>query len=252
MSLDASKTTKHAAEIQLNNALDGTPSRWPTVVRLHWSLEALHLTFLCEDDHPWATLTEHDDPLWQEEVVEVFLAPGEKTPTSYIEVEINPLGAVFDASVQNPDGLRSTMTVDTGWHWTDLRRHVDIEPDGSWSIQLDLPWKALELDALGSDRPLPRIWRANFLRVERPKGPDQPTADEYSAWSPTLRDPADFHVPDRFGFLLLTNPDSETSDSKNHDADASRVTPISEIPGKLIEAGADLPVLHVPFRPTLR
>ena len=46
---------------------------------------------------------------------------------------------------------------------------------------------------------LPDTWRANLYRIERPRD----AAPEYSCWSPTLTDPADFHKPARFGVLRL-------------------------------------------------
>ena len=39
--------------------------------------------------------------------------------------------------------------------------------------------------------------RANFFRVDR----SETHGDEYSAWNPTMKDPADFHVVAAFGKL---------------------------------------------------
>jgi hypothetical protein len=51
--------------------------------------------------------------------------------------------------------------------------------------------------ALGRTMPIPgETWRANFYRIDR-----SPQGDEYSAWQPTMRQPADFHVPEAFGRL---------------------------------------------------
>jgi hypothetical protein len=47
--------------------------------------------------------------------------------------------------------------------------------------------------------PPPRRWRANFYRIERPRG----GRPELSCWSPTFTDPPDFHRPERFGVLEL-------------------------------------------------
>jgi hypothetical protein len=40
-------------------------------------------------------------------------------------------------------------------------------------------------------------WRGNFFRIDR--HPDH--GDEFSAWQPTLKNPADFHVAAAFGAL---------------------------------------------------
>ncbi|HEY6323364.1 MAG TPA: hypothetical protein VJA16_17615 [Thermoanaerobaculia bacterium] len=68
----------------------------------------------------------------------------------------------------------------------------------------DFPWaKATEPALPAGSRPAagqpPRRWRANFYRIERPRG----SPPELSCWSPTLTEPADFHRPDRFGVLEL-------------------------------------------------
>ena len=57
-----------------------------------------------------------------------------------------------------------------------------------WWAELSIPW----------EKPS-KIWRANFYRVERPRD----GAPEFTCWSPTLTNPADFHKPARFGLLEL-------------------------------------------------
>ena len=175
----------------LVDARNGKPVRDATIVRAAASPEALHVLFACDDRDVWATHSRRDAPLWEEEVVEVFLAPGQADPDRYAEIEISPAGVLFDALVRNPDGLRSTMTVDTAWTAKGLVGRVDRTGQG-WSAELAIPWRSIEdLGPAGGE------WRANFFRIERPHG----APAEYSAWSPTGADPPDFHKPARFGQL---------------------------------------------------
>ena len=58
-----------------------------------------------------------------------------------------------------------------------------------------IPWEGITEGI----SPLPLLWRANFYRIERPAG----SLPEFTAWSPTLVTPADFHKPARFGVLEL-------------------------------------------------
>ncbi len=161
-----------------------------TLVRVAWDEEALHVRFDCEDRDAWGTFRKRDDPLWQEEVVEIFLAPGEEDPVDYAEFEVSPLGVVFDARIHNPTSLRKDMNADVAWDCPGLRWQVGKGKSGQdWWAELSIPWPA--------DRP--RLWRANFYRVERPRDGEA----EYSAWSPTLTSPADFHKPARFGVLEI-------------------------------------------------
>jgi hypothetical protein len=177
----------------LSVASDGSAARWRTIVRACHDGRTLHVRYDCEDDDVWSTYTRRDEPLWEEEVVELFLAAGSDDPLEYVELEVNPHGALFDARVRNPHSRRDTMAVDPSWDapgivWSAGRR------DGGWWAYIGAPWLALT----GAAAP-PAACRANFFRVERPRR----APSELSAWSPPLTSPPDFHVPARFGFLLI-------------------------------------------------
>ena len=67
----------------------GTP-RFPTRVDICWDDDGLLVEFACADLDAWGTFTERDEPLWQQEVVELFLAAGEEVPASYFEFTLTP------------------------------------------------------------------------------------------------------------------------------------------------------------------
>lgn len=171
----------------------GAP-RWPTRVEVSWDEEKFAVSFECRDDDAWGTFAERDAPLWQQEVVELFLAPGEEVPASYFEFEVSPAGVLFDARVANPHGDRIGMTVDTEWNCPGIEWRTRATGErADWRAELAIPWRGLDLE-----RP-PAALRANFFRIERPRGGEP----EFSCWSPTLTSPADFHRPERFGILDL-------------------------------------------------
>jgi hypothetical protein len=178
----------------LVDATSGSAPRLATRVTLEDAGSALRIRFECEDPDPWATLAERDGDLWTEEVVEVFLAAGEETPKAYFELELNPLGTLFDARVIGPHGDRSAMTVDRSWRAAGLTTAVEIDPAGRWRAELTIPWRTI---GDGEER----WWRCNFFRIDRPRTPNSLAAPEFSAWSPTCMSPADFHRPARFGIL---------------------------------------------------
>ena len=179
--------------IRLVDARTGAPPRLSTSVRIGRRGDALCVRFDGRDRGIVATHWEHDAPLWEEDVFEVFLAPGDEPPRRYFELEVNPLGAVFDARVESSELRRATMRVDTAWDCTGLRARVKCGP-GRWSADLRIPFAALV------EGPPPSRWRANFYRIDRGTSGEP---DEFSAWSPTLADPPDFHVPERFGILVV-------------------------------------------------
>jgi hypothetical protein len=152
----------------------------------------------CTDRDAWGTFTRRDEPLYEEEVVELFLAPGDADPVDYFELEIAPTGVLWDGCIHNPGGRVESITGDTGWDcpglvWAAGRSGVSQD----WWAALALPWRSV---LPGGERPLPRRWRTNFYRIDRPRDGSAP---EHSAWSPTFTDPPDFHRPDRFGVLDL-------------------------------------------------
>ncbi len=66
------------------------PARWQTRVELAWDEERFSVHFHCSDDDAWGTYTERDAPLWQQEVVELFLAAGEAVPDAVLRVRGQP------------------------------------------------------------------------------------------------------------------------------------------------------------------
>jgi hypothetical protein len=174
------------APVSLRRSTDGAAPRLATAVRAGLRGGVLCVRFDGRDEGRVATLRRRDAPLWQEDVFEVFLAPSGAAGV-YYEFEVNPLGALFDARVESPEGRRESMRVDVGWNCPGFSARVRTRP-GHWSALLRIP-----LAPLGGE--MSTSWRANFYRVDRG------TTDEYSAWSPTLADPPDFHRPHRFGFL---------------------------------------------------
>lgn len=184
--------------VRLRRAVDATPPRLATSVAAWFDNHQLSLLFSAGDDRIEASMLDHDAPLYQQDVVEVFFAPVELT--RYFEIEVSPRGTVFDARVDSPDGNRATMDVDRAWNCEGLVAAVRVvtESDGTMSVDtlLRIPFASIGRSTPREDE----RWRANFFRVDRhPRH-----GDEYSAWQPTMRSPPDFHVPAAFGILLFT------------------------------------------------
>src|SRR5687767_7313994 len=185
-----------AKELLLRRSVDGAMPRLPTTVAVYYDDSRLYLIYRGRDDLIKAALTGRDDPIYNEDAVEVFLAP--ENARQYFEIEVSPIGTIFDARIDNPDGDRRTMRADAGWNceglWAALWRDY-LEDGGSiFAVTLAIPFAGLDRATPDSGE----TWRGNFFRVDR-----SPRGDEYSAWQPTLRNPADFHVPGVFGELVF-------------------------------------------------
>lgn len=183
-----------APSIFLREATAGGRPRLETRATLFRDDEHLHVLFdMIDEGVPIGSMLGRDDPIWREDVLEIFLAP--RRPTEYFEIEISPVGTVFDARIESPDGDRSTMRVDASWDCDGLVGMIRRQRSGNepWSVQtlVSIPFAGLDAKPSAGDD-----WRANLFRIDR-----RPDGDEYSAWRPTLRQPADFHVPGAFGSL---------------------------------------------------
>jgi len=178
---------------------DGSgPPRQATTARLQATAEALTVRFECADTDAWGTLKGRDAPVYKEECVEVFLAPGTDDPRDYFEFELSPLGTFFDAKIHNPTGRRESLTADVEWNARGATWKAAVDASRArWSAEIRLPWAAL--GAADPSR-LARAWRLNLYRIDRPRDGGPP---EYSCWSPTLATPPNFHLPARFGSLAL-------------------------------------------------
>lgn len=190
-------TPQQCDPVRLRRATDGTVPRLATTVTAYCDDSYLTIVFSAADDHVAATHRAHDAPLYDEDVVEVFLAPG--PPSEYFELEVNPLGTTFDARIESPEGVRgAAMRSEVGWTCEGLVTAVRtmVELDGAISVDTLM---RIPFAALGYATPKAGdSWRANFFRIDR-----HPSGDEYSAWQPTLREPADFHVVSAFGVLAF-------------------------------------------------
>jgi carbonic anhydrase/acetyltransferase-like protein (isoleucine patch superfamily) len=185
---------------------EGAPTE-ATEVRACWDAEYLYVSFACKDSDIWATLENRDDPIYDEEVVEVFLCPTGNLQ-HYYEFEVSPANVLFDAKVFSPEGDRATMLVDKEWNAKRIQTGVRVSGtlndrtahDLGWIVELGIAFSDLGL----SGPPEPgTIWRANFYRIERG------AVTEFSAWSPTFQEPAEFHLPACFGELVFVDDQEE-------------------------------------------
>ncbi|MCX7712037.1 MAG: carbohydrate-binding family 9-like protein [Clostridia bacterium] len=180
-------------EISLVDTVTGNKPQQDTRVRLAWDDEFLYAAFECEDRYIKATMTEYNDPLYEEEVVEIFIDDDCDLKT-YIEVEVNPLNTLLHYGIHNNlkgsflKFARTDKVVDTAV--------VVSEDEKKWKVEIAIPFSELiiapNIPPKSGDR-----WRMNFYRIDR----GQFGEDEYSAWKPT--GVVNFHMPEKFGEIVF-------------------------------------------------
>jgi hypothetical protein len=186
------------------------PEPYPTDFRALWDQEGLYVRFDVSDADPWHTMTEQDDHLWEEEVVEIFIDPS-RTGTNYAEVEVNPGNVLCDVRMVAGEPNKQ---MDLSWNMNGLSSRVHIRQDAQgkttgWTAIAFLPWEGFRSLPPSATVALPPRsgdrWRFNVFRIERPGGKSAPKRDVvFAAWSPPPED--SFHVPEAFRDLVFANP----------------------------------------------
>ncbi|HEV7904814.1 MAG TPA: carbohydrate-binding family 9-like protein, partial [Pyrinomonadaceae bacterium] len=165
--------------------------------RLLWDAGALYVRFVGEQREPlvanaspqreWKTMG-----LWDRDVCEMFVAPHVGDLRRYYEFEVAPTGEWLDLALRiTPEGR------ETDWgFYSGMTAAARINAD-SITLAMRVPW-----DAFAGVKP-PRVgerWRVNLFRCIG----EDPTRG-YLAWQPTHAPEANFHVPEKFGWLLFND-----------------------------------------------
>ncbi|HVP62072.1 MAG TPA: carbohydrate-binding family 9-like protein [Myxococcaceae bacterium] len=186
-----------ATQLTLVDSLDGRPAPFRTTARLAWDDEALYVAFDCEDPDVWGTFRTRDDPLYTQEVVEIFL-DADADGRTYDEIEVSPHNVVFDAYFP---ARRQGM--DLSWD-SGLKSAVKVsgtlddasDRDQGWTVEMRIPFARLHSVPHVPPKPGDR-WRFNLYRLELP---DRKNA-QGQAFSPLYV--GDFHAVERFAWLVF-------------------------------------------------
>ena len=149
----------------------------PTRGYMLWDDDHFYFAFVCNDPDMWAIFEEEDDPLWSEEVVEVFIDP-DGDARNYLELEVNPLNAVVDLLIYQ---VNPRFESSKEWDIEGLKTAVQVygsvndstDTDLGWTVEIAIPWEAMADSVDGGGRPSPGdLWRLNMYRIERTAGRD--------------------------------------------------------------------------------
>lgn len=183
------------------SSLKGKPSKRQTEARLLWSDTHLYVFFTTEDNDVWAGVKRADDlKMWTEQVFEVYL-DADGSGAEYIELQVNPLGVIFDAYLPRPgqsqtdwqSGMQAKVVVRGT-----LNKRGDV--DQGWQAELAIPLTAARGRSTAKLSLPPQVgqrWRLNLFCTDKPAS----GALQAWAWSPPMR--STFHALDRFGELVF-------------------------------------------------
>lgn len=193
-----------AGPIELVDSASGEFVANKCTAKMLWGSEGLFVQFNCRDEHIWGTYENDDDPIYNEEVVEIFIAKGAETPKEYFEFQFSPRGVKFDAKIKNPTGDRKGdgFNVNVEWNCEGLELHQEFDIEESNSEVKSGKWKTTVMIPARTFGKINRgdKFRANLFRID-----GWPSQNSFQSWMPTMKDPADFHVPDKFAEIELVD-----------------------------------------------
>jgi len=147
--------------------------RFRTRVQMLWDDDFFYVAAYLEEPHLWATLTERDSIIFQDNDFEVFIDPDGDTH-AYYELEMNALNTVWDLLLVRP--YRDGGPAVHAWDIQGLKTGVHLmgtlndpsDRDKAWTVEIALPFAVLKECIFGKpERPSAGDqWRVNFSRVE--------------------------------------------------------------------------------------
>ena len=191
----------------LGNSMEA--AKTVTWAKMLWDDNYLYVAFYSEDIRLWAEYVHRDDPLYKEDVVEVYIDP-DGDGENYLEVEVSPMNTIFDLWLTMPRTSGGEGIVD--WTMEGLKTactysgtlNDNSDQDTFWISEIALPFEAMEFSADSTIFPplADDIWRFNMYRFDRAFNQDP--EGEATGWSQTN---GGQHEPDKFGEIVFTELD---------------------------------------------
>ncbi len=178
-----------------------------TKIKVFRSKTDLYIGATLPDENVWSELKERDSKTWTEEVFEVYIDK-DRDGKDYMELQINPLGTIFDAHfaqrLGRGEGSRDEQ-IDRAkaWNMKGLESAVHVEgtvnddsdKDKAWYVEIKIPFE--EIPGVEKAPADGDGWAVNFYRYDRPAKGD--TRTYAYAWSKP--NGGSFHQVERFGTL---------------------------------------------------
>ena len=197
--------------------------RFRTRAQMLWNDDFFYIAAYLEEPHLWATLTERDSIIFQDNDFEVFIDPDGDTH-DYYELEMNALNTVWDLLLVRP--YRDGGPAVHAWDIQGLKTGVHLmgtlndpsDRDKAWTVEIALPFAILKECIPGKpERPAAGDqWRVNFSRVEyrldvdkgayvKTKDPatGRPLPEDNWTWTP--QGVINIHYPEMWSYVQFSS-----------------------------------------------
>lgn len=236
--LDESAWKNAEMSARFVDLITGGPTRHDTRVRLLWDEENLYVAYDVEEPRVQAHFTRHNDPIYTENDVELFIAGDD----AYYEFEINARNTVYEVFflwerayvsggfAARPEFARTRLNGFDGvgfhghprgprlgnfrWRFPGLRTAVQVQgtlnnnadTDRGWTVEIALPWRGFEALVPTGKRALPPRegdeWAMDFSRFNTAK--ESPPAKDSGGWALNPHGVWDSHIPECFARVRFT------------------------------------------------
>jgi hypothetical protein len=214
--------------------LSGQPALYDTRAMVLWDDENLYVGYRIEEPRVHAKYTNHNDPIYYDNDVELFIAGRD----AYYEFEINAFNTSYEVFFiwndayeksgfsEAPEFARSNLKPFNGvdfkthprggrlgnFEWSFPGKQTAVAIDGTinndddkdrgWTVEVALPWRAMKWLATDGRSLPPKhgdVWRMDFSRFNTYKAP--PPAKDSGGWVWTRHGVWDSHIPECFAFI---------------------------------------------------
>lgn len=216
---------------RFTDILTGAPVIHDTRAAVLWDDDYLYVAYRVEEPLVHAKFTKHNDPIWQDNDVEFFIAG----PDAYYEFEINGHNTAYEVYfawtntlqssglLNHPEFKDAKLVPFNGVGFTNHPRggrvgnfdaalpglkkavHIDgtlnddTDRDRGWTVELAFPWQSLKWLATDGRALPPKHgdgWRMDFSRFNSYK--EAPPAQDSGGWFWTRHGVWDSHIPECF------------------------------------------------------
>jgi len=184
-----------------------TGPRTKTEARLLWDSACLYVGYECEDTDVVAHYEDRDDPVYEEDCVEIFINPNPEKTKHYYGLEMSANAVLYDYFYCFPDTILKKLDLNGVRLATEVRGTLNAsgDTDEGWSLEAAIPFECFRDVTAGEGAnggsvvpDAGTVWR---IQVNRWEGTDPDRS--LSMWVPSGLDVPHPHVPDRFGFLVF-------------------------------------------------
>ena len=178
-----------------------TGKKQKTAVKILRDQDTLYVGYECEDTDVTAIYEKRDDPVYEDDCVEIFIKPSDGTD-SYFGMEMNARGVLYDYFYPFPKDLDPKLNFDGVRLITNIRGTLNKrdDQDQGWALELAIPFK--NFSRLTNQLP-PKAGDQWRVQINRWDGVNDANGRRLSMWCHSGMKEADPHNPERFGIIVF-------------------------------------------------